>query len=346
MSTLNKNLRFSWRMLSRNPGMTLTVLLTLALGVGANTAIFTVDYATMLQPLPYPDAKQLVMVWSKIQGFRNVSSVGDFLDWERDSHSFQSMAAWTNGVFNLASGDHPQNVSGLYVTPGYYRVLGLPMFLGREFLPREGHPGQDNVVILSHRMWKRLGGDRDIPGKTLTIDDEPRTVVGVLPAGAYDREEDRIVVPLAFTPEQENHGFHWLLVMGRLKPGVTLQQAQADMDAVTAELARQYPKSNQGWGVQVEPLKHDFISKDEIKTLWLLLGAVGFVLLIACLNVANLLMARSMTRQREMAIRAALGAGARAIFAQLLVESLMLAMAGGAMGLGVGYAMLQGLMAA
>ena len=346
VSNLLKNLRFSWRMLRRNPGITLTVLLTLALGVGANTAIFTVDYATMLEPLPYPDANQLVVVWSKIKGFRNVSSAADFLDWKRDNHSFQGMAAWTQGVFNVANGEHPRNVAGLYVTPGYYKVLGLPMFLGRGFLPEEGQPGRDNVVILSHSMWKRLGSNRNILGTTIRIDDVPHTVVGVLPAGVYDREESKIAVPLAFTPDQKNHDFHWLLVMGRLKPGVTRQQAQADMDAVTAQLARQYPKSNQGWGAYVDRLKHDFISKDEIKTLWLLLGAVGFVLLIACVNVANLLLARSMARQKEMAVRAALGAGARTIFAQLLTESLMLAVAGGALGVGVGYAMLRGLKAA
>lgn len=345
MSNLLKNLRFSWRMLRRNPGITLTVLLTLALGVGANTAIFTVDYATMLQPLPYPDAKQLVVVWSKIRGFHNVSSAGDFLDWQRNNKSFQSMAAWGQGVFNLATGDHPENVVGLYVTPGYYKLLGLPMFMGRGFLPQEGVPGQDNVVILTHGTWERLGSNRNILGTAINVDGVPHTVVGVLPPGVYDREQARLAVPMAFTPEQMNHDFHWLLVMGRLKPGVTLQQAQADMDAVTAELAQQYPKSDRGWGAYVEPLKHDFISKDEIKTLWLLLGAVGFVLLIACVNVANLLLARSMARQKEMAVRAALGAGAKAIFAQLLTESLMLAVAGGVLGVGVGYAMLRGLMA-
>ncbi|HUY80625.1 MAG TPA: ABC transporter permease [Acidobacteriaceae bacterium] len=342
---LLKNLRFSWRRLLRNPWITLTVLLTLALGVGATTAIFTVDYATMLQPLPYPAPHQLVMVWSKIKGFHNVTSAGDFLDWKQNSRTFQSMAAWTEGVFNLARGDRPENVIGLYVTPGYYKVLGLSMFLGRGFLPQEGEPGQDQEVILTHGTWERLGSNRNILGTKINVDHVPRTVVGVLPAGVYDREESRLAVPLAFTPEQKGHDFHWLMVMGRLKPGVTLQQAQADMHGVTAQLAKEYPESDRGWGSYVEPLKHDFISKDEIKTLWMLLGAVGFVLLIACVNVANLLLARSMARQKEMAVRAALGAGAGAIFAQLLTESLMLAVAGGALGVGVGYAMLRGLVA-
>jgi putative ABC transport system permease protein len=342
---LLRNLRFSWRMLLRNPGITLTVLLTLALGVGANTAIFTVDYATMLQPLPYPAPQQLVVVWSKIKTYHNAVSAGDFLDWQQDNKTFQGMAAWTGGVFNLAKGDHPENVQGQYVTPGYYKVLGLPMFLGRGFLPQEGEPGQDKVVILTHGMWERLGGNRNILGTTINVDNDPRTVVGVLPAGVLDREEAKIAVPLAFTPDQKSHDFHWLLVMGRLKPGVTLKQAQADMEAVTARVAEAYPKSDKGWGAYVEPLKNDFISKDEIRTLWMLLGAVAFVLLIACVNVANLLLARSMARQKEMAVRAALGAGAKTIFTQLLTESLMLAVAGGALGVGVGYAMLRGLVA-
>ena len=345
LSNLLKNLRFSWRMLLRNPGITLTVLLTLALGVGANTAIFTVDYATMLQPLPYPQPNQLVMVWSRIEGYHNVVAAGDYLDWKRNNSTFAEMGAFTGGQFNLASAGKPQMVNGQYVAPGFFKMLGLPMFLGRGFLPAEGQPGNDQEVILAHSLWKRLGANRDIVGTTIKIDDLPHTVVGVLPPGVYDRERRDIYVPLAFTPDQVNHDFHWLLVMGRLKPGVTLKQAQADMNTVTAQVAKAYPKSDQGWGAYVEPLKNDFISKDEIKTLWLLLGAVGFVLLIACVNVANLLLARSMARQKEMAVRAALGAGAKTIFAQLLTESLMLAMAGGALGVGVGYAMLQGLIA-
>jgi predicted permease len=332
-------------MLLRNPGITLTVLLTLALGVGANTAIFTVDYATMLQPLPYPEPNQLVVVWSKIKTYHNAASAGDFLDWKRDNGTFQSMNAWTQGVFNLATADRPQNVAGLYVTPGYFKMLGLPMFLGRGFLPPEGEPGRDQEVILTHSLWQKLGSNRSILGTTMKIDDLPHTVVGVLPAGVYDREESKIAVPMVFTPEQRNHDFHWLLVMGRLKPGVTVKQAGADMTGVTARLAKEYPESDHGWGAYVEPLKNDFISKDEIRTLWMLLGAVAFVLLIACVNVANLLLARSMARQKEMAVRAALGAGAKTIFAQLLTESLMLAVAGGALGVGVGYGMLRGLIA-
>jgi len=345
MSNLLRNLRFSWRMLLRNPGITLTVLLTLALGVGANTAIFTVDYATMLQPLPYPKANQLMMVWSKIQTYHNVVAAGDFLDWKNQNSTFEDLNAFTGGDFNMSTAEQPNKVQAHIVTPGFYRMMGLPMFLGRYFRPEEGQPGRDHEVILVHKFWKRLGSNPHIVGTTLQLNGEPYTVVGVLPPGVTDRQDGDIAVPLAFKPEQLNHDFHWLLVMGRLKPGVTQQQAQADMNAVTAHIAQAYPRSDKGWGAFVEPLRNDFLPKEEIRTLWMLLGAVAFVLLIACVNVANLLLARSMAPHKEMAVRSSLGASAGTIFGQLLTESLMLALAGGALGVGVGYAMLRGLIA-
>ncbi len=346
MQTLLQNLRFSLRMLRKNPGLTITVLLTLALGIGANTAIFTVDYATLLAPMPYPHSNQLVVVWSKIQGFHNGVSAGDYTDWKRQSTSFEDLNAWTGGSFNIATKDQPENIDGRRTTPGFYRMLGIPFFMGRDFLPDEGQPGRDHVVILTHKLWEHLGANPKILGQPVRLDGQPYTVVGVLPAGVYDRGQGDIVSPLSFKPEQLNHDFHWILVMGRLKPGVTMAQAQADMNGVTARIAQAYPKSNRGWGSFVEPLQNDFMPKERILTLWLLFGAVGFVLLIACVNVANLLLAKSMTRQKEMAVRASLGATPRTIFAQLLTESLLLAVAGGALGIGVGYAMLRGLIAA
>ncbi len=346
MQTLLQNLRFSLRMLRKNPGLTITVLLTLALGIGANTAIFTVDYATLLAPMPYPHSNQLVVVWSKIQGFHNGVSAGDYTDWKRQSTSFEDLNAWTGGSFNIATKDQPENIDGRRTTPGFYRMLGIPFFMGRDFLPDEGQPGRDHVVILTHKLWQHLGANPKILGQPVRLDGQPYTVVGVLPAGVYDRGQGDIVSPLSFKPEQLNHDFHWILVMGRLKPGVTIAQAQADMNGVTARIAQAYPKSNKGWGSFVEPLQNDFMPKERILTLWLLFGAVGFVLLIACVNVANLLLAKSMTRQKEMAVRGSLGATPRTIFAQLLTESLLLAIAGGALGIGVGYAMLRGLIAA
>jgi putative ABC transport system permease protein len=345
MQNVLQNLRFSLRMLFKNPGLTITVLLTLALGIGANTAIFTVDYATLLAPLPYPQPDQLVMVWSKIQGGRNGISAGDFLDWKQQSKSFQDLNAWTGGSFNIATKDQPEFVPGNRITVGFHSMQQTEFFLGRGFLPEEGQAGKDHVVVLTHKLWLKLGGDMKIVGTSMQLDGVPYTVVGVLPAGFQDRLPAQLSVPLVFKPEEINHDFHWLLAMGRLKPGVTIKQAQADMDAVTAHIAQTYPKSNKGWGSFVEPLKNDFLPSDRILTLKLLMGAVGFVLLIACVNVANLLLAKSMTRQKEIAVRSALGATPRTIFTQLLTESLLLALFGGALGVGVGYAMLHGLIA-
>jgi putative ABC transport system permease protein len=339
-----QNLGYTLRAIRKSPGLTLTVLLTLALGIGANTAIFTVDYATLLAPLPYPEADQLVMVWSRVRGHRNGVSPADFLDWKRQSNAFQDLNAQSQDSFNIATPEQPEYVDGRITTPGLYRMLGNPPFyLGRDFLPEEGLPGKDHVVILTHKFWERLGSDPNVLGTSLRINGELYTVVGVFAPGLTDRGQGEFAVPLAFTPEQLNRDNHWVLAMGRLKPGITIRQAQADMDAITARLAATYPATNKGWGVSVEPLKNDFIPNDRIMTLWLLLGAVAFVLLIACANVANLLLAKSMSRQSEMALRSALGAKSATIFTQLLTESLLLAAAGGALGIGVGYAILRGL---
>jgi putative ABC transport system permease protein len=346
MQTLLQNIRFSLRMLARNRGLTLTVLLTLAIGIGANTAIFTVDYATLLAPLPYPQPDQLVMVWSKIQTYHNGVAAGDFLDWKQQNTVFQDLCAWSGTSFNLATKDNPEYVRGDQRTYSMLQMIGEPLLMGRYFLPEEGVAGRDHVVIITHKLWVRLGANPNIVGTTLRLNGDPYTVVGVQRPGIYDRQESQLTVPLVFKPEQINHDFHWLLVMGRLKPGVTLKQAQQNMDAVTAHIAEVYPRSDKGWGAYVEGLKNNFLPKERIKMLWLLLGAVGFVLLIACVNVANLLLARGMARQKELAVRSSLGAGRTTIFAQLLTESLILALAGGILGIGVGYAMLQGLVAA
>ncbi len=345
MQTLLQNVRFSLRLLARNPGVAITVLLTVALGIGANTAIFTVDYATLLAPLPFPEPNQLVMVWSKIQGNRNGIAAGDFTDWKQQNTVFSDLNAFSGTSFNIATKDQPQFLQASLTTPGMLQMQGEPLFLGRYFLPEEGQAGHEHVVILTHKLWLKLGADRKIVGTTLRLDGEPYTVVGVQAQGDADRGENQLTVPLVFKPEQLNHDFHWLLAMGRMKPGVTLQQAQQNMDAVTAHIAQMYPKSDKGWGAKVEPLKNDFLPPERIHMLWLLLGAVGFVLLIACVNVANLLLARGMTRQKELAVRSALGAARSTIFAQLLTESLLLTLAGGVLGVCVGYAMLQGLIA-
>src|SRR5580658_5795711 len=307
MRTILRNLQYALRQLHKSPVFTLTAVLTLALGIGANTAIFTVVYATLLAPMPYPQPDQLVMVWSKIQGGRNSIAAQDFVDWKKQNKVFQDINAFSGQSFNLATKEQPEFIQGQATTPGMYQMMGNQFLYGRDFLPEEGMDGKNHEVILMNKLWKRLGSDPNIVGKTIQLDGTAYTVVGVFAAGQADRLDQWLVVPLAFKPDQLNHDFHWLLAMGRLKPGVTLQQAQADMDTVTANIARANPKSNKGWGAFVEPLHNDFVPKEEIRMLWILLGAVGFVLLIACVNIANLLLAKGTTRQKEVAVRAALG---------------------------------------
>ena len=342
MSNLGQNIRFGLRLLGKNLGFTCVALLALTLGIGANTAIFSVVYATLLSPMPYPNPDQLVMVWSKVNGNRNGISAGDFLDWKQQSTVFQDLCAWTGGSYSLSTSDHPELVQTRVITPGFNNMVGTPFFLGRDILPEEGVVGKDHVVVMTHRFWvERFGSDRDIIGKPIRMNGEPYTVVGVLAAGQPDRLDSPLFVPLAFKPDQINHDFHFVLVMGRLKPGVTLQQANANMDSVTRHIAEVYPKSNKGWSATVEPLKNDFISRDLIKNIWLLMGAVGFILLIACVNVANLLLARGTVRQKEIAVRASLGATRGQLFAQFLTESLSLSFLGGVLGVSLAWGLLK-----
>jgi putative ABC transport system permease protein len=341
VGTLFRNLHYSLRMMRKNAGLTAAVLATLALGIGATTAIYTVVYAALLAPMPYPKPDQLMIVWSKINGHRNGISAGDFLDWKRQNQSFQQLSAWTGASFNVSSHDQPEQLNGRLATPGYFDMQGIPFLLGRDFLPEEGVPGRDHAIILTYKLWNRLGADRTIIGRSMRINGSPYTVVGVLSPGLADRLGPELTAPLAFRPDQINHDYHWLLAMGRLKDGVTRQQAQADMDAVTAQIAADNPRTNQGWGAQVEPLHNDFLPPDRIRNLWLLLGAVGFVLLITCVNIANLLLAKGASRQREIAIRGSMGAGRRQIFTQVLTESLALAVVGGGLGITLGAALLR-----
>jgi len=345
MRNLARNIRYSLRMMLKSRSLTFAVILTLALGIGATTAIYTVVYATLLEPMPYPQPDQLVMVWSHVGGHNNGMSAGDFLDWRRQSKSFQQLIAlhWTS--FNLATKDAPEVVKdALSCSPGYYKMLGYQFMLGRDLLPEEEALGKQHEVVMNYKIWNRLGADQNILGKTLRIDGEQYTVVGVLAPGIGNKGADitaDLTIPLAFRPEQINHDYHWLITMARLKPNVTLQQAQSEMDSVARNIAATYPDSNKGWGVAVEQLHDDFLPKERIQNLWLLLGSVGFVLLIACVNIANLLLAKGAARQREIAVRGALGANRGQIFTQFLVESLTLAIVGGGLGVGLGAALLQ-----
>src|ERR1017187_5804580 len=209
MQTILQNLRYALRQLRKSLGFTTTAVITLALGIGVNTAIFTAVYATLLAPMPYPQPDQLVMVWSKIQGFHNGIAAQDFVDWKNQSKSFQDLNAWTGGSFNLATKDQPEYVEGQFTTPGFYRTMGVKFQYGRDFLPEEAVAGKEHVVVLVNKEWKKLGSDPNIVGKQIRIDGTPYTVVGVMAPGQPDRLNQWLVVPLVFKPEQLNHDFHW-----------------------------------------------------------------------------------------------------------------------------------------
>lgn len=260
---------------------------------------------------------------------------------------FEQLETSTPDNFNIATQETPEYLEGMEATPGYNAMVGAPLLLGLNFLPEEGEPGKEHVVILTNRLWQHLGSNAKILGQTMHINGEIYTVVGVLAPGTSDRWGPESMVPLVFKPQQlSDHLSRYWVVTATLKPRVPIQQAQAEMDAITAQEAIDFPKTNQNWDAIVEPFKNDFLPRGTQRILWLLLGAVGFLLLIACLNVANLLLAETMTRQREVAIRAALGAKPSSIFALFLTESLILAVPGGLLGTALGSFILRGLVAA
>ncbi len=329
---LKQNLTYSIRALLKTPGFTLTGVLTLALGIGATTAIFSVVYA-VFEPMPYPNPDQLVMVWSQAQGNRNSVAIADFVDWKQRSSSFQDLNAWAGASFNVGTSERPEQVAGSQRTPGFFTMEGLPLMLGRDFLPEEGQPGRDHVVILSNRLWSRaFDSNRDIVGTPVRMNGEQYTVVGVLPPGIHDRFNSQFWVPLVAQTDPTKPGPGSVLVMGRLKDGVSLAQAQAEMNGIAQQLQTERPKPIPT-GVSVQPLHLNFLTEATRRNLWLLFGAVGFLFLIACLNVANLLFARGTSRQREVAVRSALGASRARVFSQLLTESLVLAVLGGLAGI-------------
>ncbi len=342
-----RNLRYTWRLLCGNPGLSVIILLTLALGIGANTAIFTVDYATLFAPVPYPKPEQLVTVWSGTNDNRLNPSPQIFDDWRKFSRAFDELSAFTSGTFKIANIDQPESVWGMRVTANYFRTLRNSFFLGRDFLPGEDQEGKNHVVILTHKLWSHLGGDPNLVGHTMRIDGEPYTVVGVLQPGIADRDIFEMAVPLVFTPEELQQGSVYLVAIGRLKNGVNIQQAQEDVGAISAHFTPSDPMDGQIKSASVRPLREYMfsMSRDSRQALWWLLGGVGLVLLIACVDIANLLLAKGMTRQREIAVRRALGATRQTIFLQLLTERLLLATAGGLLGIGLGYSMLRALLA-
>jgi putative ABC transport system permease protein len=335
MTQLARDLRFALRLLRRSPGFAAVAVTTLALGIAATTAIFSVVYGLFFAPLPYRQADRLVMVWEQERGQRRWPSPAAYVAWKRQATAFADINAWGGGRVNLATADRPEAVIAGRATPGFLGMLGYghPLALGRSFVEQEGVVGNDKVVILTYRLWQdRFGGDNDIVGKAVRVDDEPHTVVGVLAEGPADHQQNKIWLPMAFTEEQLRRGGGGLNVMARLKEGVTLVEANASMRALAAALERERVDSRTGWSVSVEPFRNNFVRDSTKRGIWLLLGAVGFLLLIACANVANLLLARGTARRRELAIRTAMGATRGAVARQLIIESVVVSLAGGLAG--------------
>jgi putative ABC transport system permease protein len=348
MHGLRSDIRFALRAMRKAPGFTAVALLTLAIGLGANAAIFSFVDAVILKPLPYPEADRILQVWEKPPGHdRNDISSMNLLDWKHQNTVFQHLAALSWNTFSLSGTGEPDQLKGQAVSACYFDVLGLTATLGRTFAPDEDQAGKDQVVVLSNRIWKqRFGSDPGIVGKKLTLDNRPYNIIGVLPEGApTDRTWAEIWVPLWFDPAKMTRNFHWLAAMGRMKPGVTIEQVRAEMDTIGARIAKDYPDTNKGWGVTVERLIDVAAGPQLKRSLWVWLASVGAVLLIGCANLANLLLARATERTREIAVRSALGASRGRIVRQLLTESLLLSLAGALAGLALGYGLLQSIKA-
>jgi putative ABC transport system permease protein len=332
------DLRYALRQLIKAPSFTAIAILTLALGIGACSAIFSVVNVVLLQPLDYPEANRIVAIReTNLPQFPEFSvSPPNYIDWEKQTKSYEHLAAYGGAQLNLTGEGEPQRLVGVKATAHYFEVYGVKPVLGRMLLPEEDAPGKNHVVVLSYPFWQRVfGGARDVVGREVQLNGEPYNVVGVAPLGFGLASKVDAWIPMAFKPDEtanDARGGHYINVVGRLKPGVTVAQARAELEVIASQLAQQYPDSNKGWGILMMALQ-DYSVRDVKPVLYTLLGAVGCVLLIACANLANLLLARATARHREISIRAALGASRARLVRQLLTESVVLSLFGGVAGL-------------
>jgi len=338
MQTIWQDMRYGARMLLKNPGITFVVILALALGIGANTAIFSVVNAVLLRPLPYEDSDQLVFLSETSKTMDEISvSYPNFSDWRNQNNVFEKIGVYNRESYNLIGGGEPERILTAQTSADLFSALRIQPAIGRLFTNEEDRPGGQPVVVLSYGLWqRRFGGQWSILNQQLTFNNKSYTVIGVMPQSFQYPSRVEMWVPvgqLSGTADWQQRGNHpGLYGIARLKPGVTIGQAKADMDNIAANLEKQYPNSNSGYGVKVQQMLEVFVS-DVRPTLWVLFAAVAFVLLIACANIANLLLARASARQKEMAIRSAMGAGRWRIARQLLTESVLLSLVGGALGL-------------
>ena len=341
MDAFLNDIRYAFRNLIKRPAFTLIAVLTLGIGIGANTAIFSSIYALLLKPLAFPELDRVVAIWDKNPSrgvVHNEVAMANYLDWQAQTQSLEQLALYSWFNASITGLNEPERVQGFAVTANFLDVTGVKPIMGRNFTAEENQPGKDVVVIISYSLWQRhFGGDPNILDKTITINNFPCQVVGVMPPHFNFPKAGDVYAPLELSPEVvSNRQTHQYYVIGRLKPGASIESAQAEIDNVTARLEKQYPETNTGLGATVYPLVDDMVRAYD-KPIWITMGFVGFVLLIACANIANLMLARASGRQKEIALRAALGASRWRIMRQLLTESVIVALIGGAFGVLLGY---------